>query len=114
MVSPKIKTIQLDNATVLIGMDAKSNDHLTFNIQHPQNSLWFHVADYPGSHVVLQSNNITSEMKYKASMLAKHYSKARDLKKINIHYCLLCNITKPPKSCPGKVQIIKYKNIFIN
>ena len=38
-------------------MDAKSNDHLTFNIADV-NDYWFHVKGVPGSHVVLHIKDI--------------------------------------------------------
>jgi predicted ribosome quality control (RQC) complex YloA/Tae2 family protein len=41
---------------ILVGKGAKDNDHLTFRVAK-SNDLWLHAADYPGSHVVVRSQN---------------------------------------------------------
>ena len=50
---PNIKEINIDDFLVFIGKDAKSNDHLTFNVA-TEDDIWFHSKGVPGSHVVIR------------------------------------------------------------
>ena len=50
---PNIKTIVIDDFTVLIGKDAKSNDYLSIQMAN-ENDLWFHAKGLPGSHVIIK------------------------------------------------------------
>ena len=50
---PNIKTINVDDFTVLVGRDAKSNDYLSMQMAN-ENDLWFHAKGLPGSHVLIK------------------------------------------------------------
>jgi hypothetical protein len=50
---PNIQKLDIDGFVVYVGKDAKSNDHLTFNIADKED-IWMHVKGVPGSHVVIR------------------------------------------------------------
>ncbi|MFM2393166.1 MAG: hypothetical protein RLZZ546_1148, partial [Bacteroidota bacterium] len=48
-----MKTIQTPTGShIIYGENARDNDILTFTHKN-KNDLWFHVQEYPGSHVIL-------------------------------------------------------------
>ena len=69
----------LDGITIKVGENAKDNDALTES-SYPK-EWWLHVADLPGSHVVVcyEGDTITRETKRDAAMLAVKYSKAKGM-----------------------------------
>ena len=74
---PNIKKSEIDGFIIYVGRDAKSNDHLTFNIADKED-IWMHVKGVPGSHVVIRvrENLPTMELIKKVAELAKKNSKA--------------------------------------
>lgn len=92
--------------TVLVGRDAKSNDHLTFQVADPDD-LWLHASDVPGSHVVIHTNGAKPQREdvlFAAQLAAKH-SKADD-HKVSVDVCRIKDIKKPRKAAPGEVEIV--------
>ena len=53
--------IMLDNYKIGYGMNGLQNEELTFNMAK-DNDLFFHVKDYPGSHVILFGNEDDSSI----------------------------------------------------
>ena len=76
---PNIKKVVIDDFVVYVGRDSLSNDHLTFNMSHPED-IWMHAKGVPGSHVVIRvrENLPTKEVIRKAAELAVKNSKAKD------------------------------------
>ena len=79
------------------------------------NEYFFHVKDYPGSHVVVHSTGPLSEetIRYAAN-LAAYYSKARLSSTIPVNYTLVKNVKKHPSNKPGLVLLKTYKTIYID
>jgi len=76
--------ISVDGTYIKVGENAKENTHLT-SAAYPED-LWIHVADVPGSHVlVYSSQHISPETMKDATTLAVHHSKAKTLKKADVH-----------------------------
>ena len=75
---PNIKKMEIDGFLVHLGKDAKSNDHLTFNVAD-NDDIWMHVKGVPGSHVVIdvKDNIPTPEVIRKVAEIAKDNSKAK-------------------------------------
>ncbi|MEE8483690.1 MAG: NFACT RNA binding domain-containing protein, partial [Nitrospinota bacterium] len=78
--------------------------------------LWFHVRDFPGSHVVLRmakKADIPADALKEAARLAlKHSSRAKDKKAVVI-YTHVKNIKKPKGAAPGKVIVTREKTIHV-
>ena len=74
---PNIQKLEIEGFIVYVGKDAKSNDHLTFNVSDKED-IWLHVKGVPGSHVVIRvRENLPTETVIKsAAQLAKRNSKA--------------------------------------
>jgi predicted ribosome quality control (RQC) complex YloA/Tae2 family protein len=101
---PNIKTVNVDDFTVLIGRDAVSNDHLSINMAN-EDDLWFHAKGFPGSHVLIRVNDKlpTLETIKKVAHLAAKNSKAKDI--VNVVYCKSKFVKKSSDMKPGQVSI---------
>jgi len=109
---PNIQKLDIDGFVVYVGKDAKSNDHLTFNIADKED-IWLHVKGTPGSHVVIRVREnlpIDSVIK-KASELAKKNSKASKDNKATVVYCQRRFVKKEPGMNDGQVKV-DYTNSY--
>jgi predicted ribosome quality control (RQC) complex YloA/Tae2 family protein len=104
---PNIKNILYNDFKIIIGKDAKSNDHLTFKIAE-DDEYWFHVKGVPGSHVIIKNNKNqtpdTSVIK-EAARLAKLNSKSSKEDLATVVYCLRKYVTKEPSMNDGQVKV---------
>jgi predicted ribosome quality control (RQC) complex YloA/Tae2 family protein len=109
---PNIQKLDIDGFVVYVGKDAKSNDHLTFNISS-DNDLWFHVKGVPGSHVVIRvRENLPTETVIKsAAELAKKNSKASKDDKATVVYCQSRFVKKESGMNDGQVKV-DYTNSY--
>lgn len=97
---------------VLIGKNAKDNDNLTFQLSK-EGDVWFHVEDYPGSHVILRSESVTQQEIKETAAIAAYHSQARSEKKVLVMYTLIQNVKKENKIM-GEVIVDEYKTINIS
>lgn len=99
---------------IWVGKNAKCNDQLTF--QHANGSdWWFHVANYPGSHVVLRCDSThqpDSKSVQEAAELALRHSKIKDKTEGDVTVTQV-KWLKRVKGCPGKVLVSKHKTIKV-
>ena len=102
---PNIKKVMIDDFVVYVGKDSLSNDHLTFNLSHPED-IWMHAKGVPGSHVVIRvrENLPTKEVIRKAAELAVKNSKAKDDKN-TVVYCQRKFVKKEKDMKPGQVKV---------
>ncbi len=107
---PNIKTLDIDGFVVYLGCDAKSNDHITFNMSDPDD-IWFHVKGFPGSHVLIlvREKLPTPEVIRKVAEIAKKNSKAKGQNEVNVLYCKVKFVKKEPGMNDGQVKV-DYKN----
>lgn len=103
---PNIKQLNIDGFIVYVGKDAKSNDHLTFNIADKED-LWFHVKGYPGSHVIIRVKDKlpTHEVIRKVAEISKKNSKASKIDNTDVVYCQRRFVKKEPGSNDGQVRV---------
>jgi predicted ribosome quality control (RQC) complex YloA/Tae2 family protein len=86
-----------------VGRINTQNDYLTFKIAS-KDDIWFHVKDFPGSHVILVTDGKEprDEDYTEAAAVAAYYSKSRaDV--VGVDYTRVKNIKKPTGSKPGYV-----------
>ena len=109
---PNVQKKEIDGFVIYIGKDAKSNDHLTFNISS-DDDLWFHVKGVPGSHVVIRvRENLPTETIIKAvAQLAKKNSKASKDDKVTVVYCQKRFVKKESGMNDGQVKV-DYTNSY--
>jgi len=103
---PNIKTLYIDGFIVYLGCDAKSNDHLTFNMSEPDD-IWLHTKGVPGSHmlIVVIEKLPTPEVIKKVAEIAKKNSKAKDEDSVIIVYCKAKFVKKLPGMNDGQVRV---------
>ena len=109
---PNIQKKEIDGFVIYIGKDAKSNDHLTFNISS-DDDLWFHVKGVPGSHVVIRvRENLPTETVIKsAAELAKKNSKSAKENSATVVYCQRRFVKKESGMNDGQVKV-DYTNSY--
>jgi predicted ribosome quality control (RQC) complex YloA/Tae2 family protein len=103
---PNVQKLDIDGFVVYVGKDAKSNDHLTFNVADKED-IWFHVKGVPGSHVVIRvRENLPTEAIIKAAaQLAKKNSKASKDDKVTVVYCQKRFVKKESGMNDGQVKV---------
>jgi predicted ribosome quality control (RQC) complex YloA/Tae2 family protein len=103
---PNIKVIEHDGFIIKIGRDAKSNDHLTFNVADKED-LWFHVKGVPGSHVIIRvMDKLPTEPVIRfAAELAKKNSKAKGKELVTVVYCQRKFVKKEVGMNDGQVKV---------
>lgn len=109
---PNIKIVKYNGFEINIGRDAKSNDHLTFNLSS-ENDIWLHSKGFPGSHVairVLNDKLPTEDVIKYAAELAKKNSKAKGHDNVEVVYCKRKFVTKESGMNHGQVKV-DYLNV---
>ncbi len=104
-----------DGYEILVGRTDRDNDNLTMRIAKSYD-LWFHAADYPGSHVVLrnpQRKEIPLRAIAEAAQLAARFSQAKGGAKVAVNYCEKKFVTKPKGFAPGQVRLSSFKTILV-
>ena len=109
---PNVQKLDIDGFVVYVGKDAKSNDHLTFNVADKED-IWMHVKVTPGSHVVIRvRENLPTETIIKAvAQLAKKNSKASKDDKATVVYCQKRFVKKESGMNDGQVRV-DYTNSY--
>ena len=103
---PNIKKMEIDGFVVYMGRDAKSNDHLTFNIADKED-IWMHAKGVPGSHIVIRVRDRlpTNEVIKQAAQIAKKNSKSPKDDKATIVYCQRKFVKKEKGMNDGQVKV---------
>lgn len=104
-----------DGYEILVGRADRDNDALTFRIAKSFD-LWFHAADYPGSHVVLrnpQRKSVPIRAITEAAQLAAKFSQARADARVAVNYCERKFVTKLKGFAPGQVRLSSFKTVLV-
>jgi len=104
-----------DGYEILVGRTDRDNDHLTMRVAKSYD-LWFHAADYPGSHVVLrnpQRRDVPQRAILEAAQLAAKFSSARANAKVAVNFCEKKFVTKPKGFNVGQVRLASFKTIMV-
>jgi len=105
------KFLSSSGAEIWVGMDDASNDALSLKLAAPED-LWFHVAGFPGSHVLLRGADDRESIK-EAAALAAWFSKMRNGRNVSVHYCPAKNVSKPRGARAGTVRIKREKKVKV-
>lgn len=89
---------------VLCGKNNAQNEYITHKVAG-KGDLWFHVKDYPGSHVVLLCDGEEPDATdfTEAAIIAAVNSKAPNGQRVTVDYTRVKNLKKPPNAKPGFV-----------
>jgi predicted ribosome quality control (RQC) complex YloA/Tae2 family protein len=104
-----------DGYEILVGRADRDNDYLTFRVAKSFD-LWFHAADYPGSHVVLrnpQRKQVPPRAISEAAQLAAKFSQARANARVAVNYCERKFVTKMKGFAPGQVRLSSFKTVIV-
>jgi predicted ribosome quality control (RQC) complex YloA/Tae2 family protein len=104
-----------DGYEILVGRADRDNDNLTLRVARSFD-LWFHAADYPGSHVILRNPKrqpVPPRSIAEAAQLAAKFSQAKDLPKAAVNYCEKKFVTKPKGFAPGQVRLASFRTILV-
>lgn len=107
-----IRVFQVENQwEILVGKTAVANDRLSLRIGRPMD-FWFHVAGMPGSHVVARHpekpESCPREIKRIAGGLAAFYSKAKNGKRVAVHFSTCKHVSKRGGLPAGKVLLRRF------
>ena len=111
---PDILTVTTkDGFEIFVGKNSRQNEYITFKLSKG-NDLWFHVKDFPGSHVVLKSKNtdFSESAILLAAELAAGYSK-NSADKVTVDYTKIKYVKKIPGGKPGMVIYTNYSTITV-
>ncbi|MBI5178864.1 MAG: NFACT family protein [Nitrospinae bacterium] len=107
--------VSADGFEMLVGRSGRENDELVRKSNG--NDLWFHVRDFPGSHVVVRTGkktDVPSGTIAEAARLAlKHSSRARDGKG-TVVYTFIKHVKKPKNAPPGSVLVTREKTVQVH
>lgn len=103
-----------DSFEILVGKNSKQNEYITFKLSKG-NDLWFHVKNYPGSHVLLKYKgcDFSESAILKAAEYAGFFSKDSN-DKITVDYTNIKYVKKIPGGKPGMVTYTNYKTIIVS
>jgi predicted ribosome quality control (RQC) complex YloA/Tae2 family protein len=104
-----------DGYEILVGRTDRDNDNLTFRLAKSYD-LWFHAADYPGSHIVLrnpQRKQVPARAVTEAAQLAAKFSQAKSDTKVAVNYCERKFVTKMKGFAPGQVRLSSFKTVLV-
>ena len=97
---------------ILVGKNNLQNDRITKNA--PENALWLHVKDMPGSHVVVHCRGACdSATLQEAAMLAAYYSKGRTSAQVPVDYLPARHVKKPAGARPGFVTFTGQRTLYV-
>jgi len=108
------KIISSDGFTIYYGKNNIQNDYLTLKFAD-KHDIWFHVKNYPGSHVVVSANGevVPDSTLTEAAVLAATNSKANG-KQIAVDYAEVRYVKKPSGAKPGMVIYTNYKTAYVD
>ncbi|WP_423362903.1 Rqc2 family fibronectin-binding protein [Mycoplasma sp. P36-A1] len=102
-----------DNTTLFVGKNNIQNDYITFKLAS-RFDTWTHVKGIPGSHVIIHSENVTSNDLEWGARLALYYSKASKDIKYDVDYTLVKNLKKLKGAKLGMVTFNTNETITID
>ena len=99
---------------VLVGRNARENDHLTFKVARSRD-VWLHVQGYQGSHVIIQAENreVPFDTILFAARLAAGHSRAADSENVPVDYTLRKNVWRPRGAPAGAVHFTRQKTVYV-
>lgn len=103
---------EFNGVKILAGRNNIQNDKLTLKIAR-KNYTWLHTKNIHGSHVIIESENISDELLFYAANIAKKHSNAKDSSKVEVDYTLVKYVHKESGAKPGMVVYTDYKTIIV-
>ena len=105
--------VNFDGYQITWGKNNIQNNYLTFEFAKT-NYTFFHAKDYHGSHVVVNSNELSEEVIRKAANIAAYNSNGRMSSSVPVDYCLVKDVKKIKGGRLGFVSIRNQKTIYVD
>ncbi|MDY0064595.1 MAG: NFACT family protein [Bacilli bacterium] len=99
-----------ENNTIFVGKNNVQNEYITHKLALPTD-YFFHVKDYPGSHVVFRGV-LTEEAIVHCAQLAAHFSKAKG--KVSVDYTLIKWVKKVKGQKGSFVTYTHQKSVLVD
>ena len=114
----KIKSFySCDGFWIFVGGNASENETVSFRIGSGKDA-WMHVANVPGSHVIVKLNHkgdiVPHATLLEAAMLAVHFSKYRDRPNVQVTVTTVNNVKKVKGGPVGTVHAHFIKTIKVS
>ena len=105
--SKPYKEFIIDDFTIWVGKNAKSNDEMLKLAA--KNDLWLHARDWAGSHVIIKKKGkeFPKEVVNKAAKLAVDFSKGKGNSLVSVIVTERKYVVKPKNAAPGEVRVLK-------
>jgi predicted ribosome quality control (RQC) complex YloA/Tae2 family protein len=101
---------------LVAGTSAAANEYVTFQLAQPED-LWFHVRDFPGSHVLLRKLRreavAPDAVLLEAALLAAERSKAPTGSKVTVSFTEKKYVKRIPGMSVGVVSYSKEQSIIV-
>ena len=106
-----MKKFVVDGFNVDVGQNARENDVLTLGASG--NDIWFHVENYPGSHVILRkpNENMSRGTIQEVAKLAAAHSKR--VGKVNVIYTDAIHVEKRRFAKAGEVEVSNFSRVTV-
>ena len=104
---------ELDGIKISVGRNNQQNELLTLKLAK-YNEYFFHVKDYPGSHVIVHTDKLNEKLIRYAANIAAVYSSCSESSSVPVDYCLIKNVKRHPSNKLGQVIIKENKTIYID
>ncbi len=110
---PNILKITDDEIHYYIGKNSLQNEYVTHQLAK-KDDYWFHVKDFPGSHVVVDVPKLNEAIIRKAAMLAAYYSSMKYSSSIAVDYTQVKYIKKITGKPGYQVTYKNHQTIYID
>lgn len=109
------KFVSADGYDMYVGRNDRQNDELVK--MGKGNDLWFHIRDFPGSHVLVRmkkGEDIPRGTIEEAARLAVKFSSRAKDGKGTVVYTHVKYLKKPKGAAPGKVLVLREKTLSVS
>jgi len=108
-----IRSEEFDGFKIKIGKNNIQNDRLVK--QANKDDLWFHIKDFAGSHVIVETHNkqVPQSVILHAARLAAQHSKVKILNKAEVDYTQIKYVHKQAGATLGKVSYKNHKTVIV-
>ena len=102
-----MKNKTIGHITCKLGQSAIENWEL-FEAASPEH-YFFHLSSYPSGYLILETDDPSIDVIFECALLCKNGTKYRNLKNVNVDYCLCSNLKKGLSV--GEVQFIRPRKV---
>lgn len=111
----KTELFNYNNTTYTIIIGKNKNENWSIIDDASGNDLWFHIAEMPSCHVILQNNekinSVPRQVIKRCAYLCKIHSSAKTVAKCDVIYTAISNVKKT--DIVGQVTVTQCKTVSV-